>query len=222
MIWPERTLAAAETRQARLADGTLISYIVVLPTGYRKNRSYPVLLALPPGRQTLRMAEAGLHRFWGIGAAKKGFVVIGPAAPKGRPFYKTGATLIPGFLAAMSKLYKVRGDRFHVAGSSNGAVSAFAVAVRNPALFQSLTALAGFPEAPEDFQRLDRLDGMKITMIVGDGDLYWKEGMQKIVARLKELGQDPYFEIIRRNGHYLPDLSGPKSGRIFDLIQRPR
>jgi len=63
---------------------------------------------------------------------------------------------------------------------------------------------------------------MKITMIVGDGDLYWKEGMQKTVARLKKLGQDRYFEIIQRNGHFLPDLSGPKIGRIFDLIERPR
>ncbi|MBT4718674.1 MAG: hypothetical protein HOB86_04655 [Rhodospirillaceae bacterium] len=168
------------------------------------------------------MTEAGLRSFWAIGAEKMGFVVVSPAAPKGRPFYKSGTTLIPGFLAAIAKNYKVRGGRFHVAGSSNGGVSAFAVAVRNPALFQSLTALAGFPEAPEGFRRLDRLGGMKITMIVGDGDLYWKEGMQKTVARLKKLGQDRYFEIIQRNGHFLPDLSGPKIGRIFDLIERPR
>lgn len=222
LLWPPRALVAAEPMQAQLADGTLINYIVALPPGYQENRSYPILLALPPGRQTLRMAEAGLRRFWGIGAEKKGFVVISPAAPKGKPYYKTGAALIPGFLAAIEKIYKVQGGRFHIAGSSNGGVSAFAIARRTPKLFQSLTALAGFPEAPEDFQRLDRLGGLKITMIVGDGDLYWKEGMQKTVARLEQLGQNPYFEIIPRNGHFLPDLSGPKSGRIFDIIGRPR
>jgi len=99
-------------------------------------------------------------------------------------------------------------------------VSAFVVAIRHPQRFHSLTALAGFPVEQADFDRLDRLRNVKVAMLVGDGDRYWKEGMEKTRDRLASLGKTVYFEVIPRNGHFLPDLSFEKSGRIFERIGR--
>jgi len=99
-------------------------------------------------------------------------------------------------------------------------VSAFVVAIRYPQLFHSLTALAGFPVEDADFNRLDRLKNIKVTMFVGTSDQYWKEGMEKTRDRLASLGKTVTFEVTPRNGHFLPDLSFDKSGRIIKRIGR--
>ncbi len=211
---------AAEFRQIRLADGTVLDYAVVLPADFRSDRSYPALLAFPGGRQNLESVRGGLSRFWENEAARRGYLVFSPAAPAEKPFYETGADLIPEFLEQLLASFKIEGGKFHVAGLSNGGVSAFVAAIHHPQMFHSLTALAGFPVEPADFERLDRLREISVSMFVGDGDLYWKEGMEKTRDRLTALGKPVYFEVLPRNGHFLPDLSFERSGRVFDRIGR--
>lgn len=210
---------AATIDKLTLSDGTEISYALALPANFSEQRIYPVLIALPGGRQNLDSVRGGLARFWETEALRRGYIVISPAAPQGRPFFNTGNDLIPEFLRRLQKIYRVKNGKFHLAGHSNGAVSAFRAAVRTPKLFQSLTVIAGYPEADEDFIRLNRLNGVAISMFVGDGDLYWKEGMERTVRRLTELGNTAHFEIIARNGHFLPDLSFENSAKIFDHIR---
>lgn len=211
---------AAEFKQMRLSDGTEIEYALVLPAGFRDDQAYPALLAFPGGRQNLESVRGGLSRFWEREAAKRGYIVFSPAAPAGKSFYENGADLIPEFLQHLLAAFRIEGEKFHVAGSSNGGVSAFAVAIRYPELFHSLTVLAGFPVEQVDFDRLDRLQNIEIAMFVGDGDLYWKEGMEKTRGRLAALGKQVYFEVIPRNGHFLPDLSFENSTRLFARIGR--
>ncbi|MBI1984140.1 MAG: hypothetical protein HYS61_08080 [Acidobacteria bacterium] len=209
---------AAEIKRMRLSDGTEIEYGLVLPTAFQNDGIYPALLAFPGGRQNLESVRGGLARFWEREAAKRGYIVFSPAAPPGKHFYESEADLVPEFLQRQLVAFKIEGGKFHVAGSSNGGVSAFVVAVRYPELFHSLTALAGFPTEDADFSRLDRLKNIKVTMFVGDGDQYWKEGMEKTRERLASLGKQVYFEVIPRNGHFLPDLSFENSARIFERI----
>jgi len=217
---PGSGVFAAEFRQMRLSDGTAIEYALVLPTGFRDDRTYPALLAFPGGRQNLESVRGGLSRFWEREAAQRGYIVFSPAAPAGKPFYENGADLIPEFLQHLLTAFRIEGEKFHVAGLSNGAVSAFVVAIRYPELFHSLTALAGFPIEDADFNRLGRLKNIKVTMFVGDGDQYWKEGMEKTRSHLAALGRPAYFEVVPRNGHFLPDLSFEHSARIFERIGR--
>ena len=204
----------------RLADGTEIEYALALPADYQNDKAYPALLAFPGGRQTVDSVEGGLSRFWEREAVKRGYIVFSPAAPTGKPFYESGADLIPEFLQRQLAAYKIEGGKFHVAGLSNGGVSAFVVAIRYPELFHSLTALAGFPVEQIEFDRLDRLRDIRIAMFVGDSDTYWKEGMEKTRDRLASLGKTVYFEVISRNGHFLPDLSFENSARVFKRIGR--
>ena len=211
---------AAEFRQMRLADGTELDYAVVLPADFRSDRNYPALLAFPGGRQNLESVRGGLSRFWENEAARRDYLVFSPVAPAGKPFYEAGADLIPLFLEQLLASFRIEGGKFHVAGLSNGGVSAFVAAIRYPQMFHSLTALAGFPVESADFEHLDRLRGIRVSMFVGDGDLYWKEGMEKTRDRLAALGIPVYFEVLPRNGHFLPDLSFERSGRVFDRIGR--
>ena len=209
----------AELRTLRLSDGTEITFAIALPENFQAGKAYPALLAFPGGRQNVQSVKRGLERFWEVEARNRGFILISPAAPIGQPFFEEGAAHVPEFLGHILSTYRILGGKFHLAGNSNGGVSAFRAAVRFPELFQSLTVLAGFPTEPEDIAQLARLRSLAINMFVGDGDLYWKEGMESTRQRLAELGKDVYFEVIPRNGHFLPDLSFENSGRIFDHIQ---
>ncbi len=213
--WPA---LAAELASLTLSDGTEIEYQLVLPAGFDRDRSYPAILAFPGGRQTLESVEAGLARYWETEARRRGYIVFSPAAPAGRPFYQSGVDLVPEFLERQRAAFNVQDGKFHVVGSSNGAVSAFVVASRHPELFLSLTALAGFPEEQQDFEALDRLKQLNIALFVGELDLYWKAGMQRTRDRLLTLGHAVDLEIVPRNGHLLPDLSFGHSTRIFDRI----
>lgn len=210
---------AAAINELALSDGTKITYVLALPSDFNRERAYPFLVVFPGGEQTIDTVQGGLERFWEVEALRRGFVVISLVAPRGKPFFKNGIDLVPEFLNRLQKSYRVKGDKFHLAGHSNGGVSAFRAAVRYPELFQSLTALAGFPEEGKDFARLDRLKNLRISMLVGDGDLYWKEGMKRTFDRLKLLKNEVYFQVLPRNGHFLPDLSFENSSRIFDHIQ---
>ncbi len=212
------SVQAAEFRRMRLSDGTELQYALALPAGFQSSRQYPALLVFAGGRQDRESVRNALARFWEAEAVKRGFFVFSPVAPLGKPFYESGAELIPEFLSTQLAMFRIDGNKFHVAGSSNGAVSAFAIAVRHPQLFHSLTALAGFPVERGDFDRLDRLRDVRIQMFVGAGDLYWKEGMEKTHRRLSVLGKEAYFEIVPPNGHLLPALSFEKSARVFDRI----
>lgn len=213
-------IQAAESERMRLADGTEITYTLILPAGFDSARAYPALLVFPGGRQNATSVQGGLSRFWGAEAAKRGFIVFSPAAPPGQTFYEKGVDLIPEFLRRQLAAYRIEGEKFHVAGHSNGGVSAFAAAVRHPELFHSVTVLAGFPVEQADFDRLDGLRGLRVALFVGERDLDWKEGMERTRDRLAAAGTDVQLEVMPRNGHLLPDLSFEKSTRIFESFDR--
>jgi predicted esterase len=209
----------AELRTLRLSDGTEITFAIALPENFQVSETYPGLLTFPGGRQSIQSVNGSFERFWEAEARRRGFILISPAAPLGQPFFEGGVVHLPEFIRHILSSYRISRGKLHLAGNSNGGVSAFRAAVRFPELFQSLTVLAGFPTAPEDISQLDRLRALPINMFVGDGDLYWKRGMEATRQTLAELGKDVYFEVIPRNGHFLPDLSFENSGRIFDHIQ---
>lgn len=202
------------------SSGTVIEYGMVLPSGFDRDKAYPAIIVFPGGRQSLRGAVGSLERFWEVEAVKRGYIAISPGAPAGMPFFENGADLVPEFLQYFLDNYNIEGGKFIIAGHSNGGVSSFHVAVRYPELFHSLVATAGFPELEEDFAQLERIKHLKITMFVGDGDTYWKDGMQRTSDRLRELGNDHHFQIIPLNGHFLPAITEGNTWKIFDRMER--
>ena len=53
-----------EYRELRTVEGRL-RYALALPDGFDRSKTYPVLLAFPPGPQTEPMVDAGFGRYWG-------------------------------------------------------------------------------------------------------------------------------------------------------------
>lgn len=198
-----------------LADGTVVQYGVVLPPDFDPAQTFPVLLAFPPGAQTQEMVAAGLEGYWATEAQKRGWVVVSPAAPGGVLFFEGSEAIVPEFLARIAELYRPEGGKFHLAGISNGGISAFRVAVNQPALFHSLVVLPGLPPTGEDSEKLAVLAGIPVRMFVGERDAGWRQLMEDAANELSRQGVDVALEIVPGEGHVIRSLEGEQ---LFDLL----
>ncbi len=201
-----------------LADGSVLDFVLRLPESFEPDQSHPVLLALPPGTQSRDMVDAGLDSYWTPGSAGRDWIVISPIAPAGRLFFQGSERLLPEFLEAIIGALKVEGDRFHLAGISNGGISAFRIAILQPGLFHSMVVLPGFP-TDQDFSKLDRLQEMPVVMFVGEKDTAWVEKMKKAQEELERLQVNSTLEIVFENGHFISSISGEQ---IFNLLDSYR
>jgi poly(3-hydroxybutyrate) depolymerase len=124
-------------------DGTAVHYKVVLPEKYDASKTYPGVLAFAGGGQSIDVVESMVKSQFQREAEKRGYIVVGPAAPNGDLFFFSGGEKIfPGFLTKILSDYKIEGKKFHIAGRSNGGISAFHIAALHPEYFVSIT---GFP-----------------------------------------------------------------------------
>lgn len=215
----ERTAFSAEAGKLTLSGGTVIEYALVLPEHFDRKSVYPSLLIFPGGSQTMGIVRSALERYWEAEGARRGFIVISPAAPNGVSFVDGSEKLVPEFLQHFLSNFRIEGRKFHIGGNSNGGKSAFRVAILYPDLFQSLTVLAGFPPEERDMRELRRLKGIRINMFVGESDPVWLHPMLEAKAKLESFGIDVFFQSFRGNGHFLPDVSFSNSGKIFDRIR---
>ena len=111
--------------------GTEVEYRVLLPPGYDAAKPHPVVLVFTGGAQGLQAAENTLKADWQGEAEKRGYVVISPAAPDGELFFQEGDRVFPAFLDMIRKTYNVPG-KIHIAGHSNGGLSALHIAAKYP------------------------------------------------------------------------------------------
>jgi len=194
--------------------GMLLSYAIVAPDGYDAHKAYPVLLALPPGGQTRDVVEATLNTVWAATARARGWIVISPVAPNGMLFIDDAAPLIPELLDRIQADYKTEGGKVHLAGISNGGISAFRAIVDNPTRFGSLTVLPGFPYSDNETRKLSALKGIPVAMFVGEHD-DWLPVMQHTKATLDGLGVKSTLTIVPGDGHMLRSLT---SATVFDVL----
>ena len=162
-----------------LTDGSRLLYALVLPDDFDADKTYPVLLAMPPGPQTYQMVESGLLRFWGKQAAERGWIVVSPVAPEGVLFFRGSEVHIPVLLDHIQSKYKIEHDKFHIAGASNGGRSSFRVAGLYPERFLSITVLPGYPPTEEDVKHLSKLKSLPIHMFAGGDDVRWVKKMNE-------------------------------------------
>jgi poly(3-hydroxybutyrate) depolymerase len=111
--------------------GIPLHYMVVLPNGFDPAKAYPGVLAFPGGLQTMDTVQGTLERNWRDEAEKRGYIVVIPAAP-GELFFQGGEKVFPDFVVQLLSDYKILGNKFHIAGVSNGGISAFHVAEMYP------------------------------------------------------------------------------------------
>jgi poly(3-hydroxybutyrate) depolymerase len=221
------TVAAAATLHAKAYDksidiaGVTVHYKVVLPKDFDATKAYPAVLAFPPGSQGPDMVMTTLMRNWQPEAERRGYIVFLPAAPNGELFFEGGARVFPEFIDRMLAEYKIRDNKLHIAGMSNGGISAFVIASRYPQYFLSVTGFPGYlPDATPE--RVKALSKMCISMYAGELDTGWAAQMQKQAAQFKAQGMTVHFSIEKGEGHVMSTLQGPGASRLFEGIEEAR
>lgn len=211
-------LAKVIDQDATIA-GLPLHYKVVLPKDYDASKASPAVLAFPPGGQGMDMVQVTLVQNWAGEAQKRGYIVIIPAAPNGRLFFEDGARVFPEFLNKLLHDYKIRDNKFHIAGMSNGGISAFFIAAAYPSFFSSVTGFPGYlPDASPE--RLKMLSNLCVHMHVGELDTGWLNAMQKQATDLRAVGIKARFSIEKGEQHVIGALTGEGAVRLFDEIEQ--
>lgn len=197
--------------------GLKVTYKVVLPVGYDAAKAHPLVLVFTGGPQTLEIATSTVETDWQKEAERRGYVIIAPASPNGELFFEGADRIFPEFLDFLLKTYKVEG-KLHIAGHSNGGLSAFHVAAKYPQYFSTLTGYPGLLDGP-DRNKAAAIKTMCIFMHVGDLDDGWKDAMKSEAAQLKNDGYKIQFSIEPKQVHRLKASEINLSARLFAEIE---
>ena len=198
--------------------GLDVTYKVVLPNGYDAARSYPVILVFTGGSQQLRGAESTLSSDWQAEAERRGYIVISPGSPDGSLFFEAGDRIFPDFLEMIRRDYRVPLGAMHVAGHSNGGLSAFHIAAKYPAFFKTVTGYPGLLDG-ENLGRIQRLKPMCLFMHVGEQDPSWMAAMVRQAETLQQQGFSIKYAVEKNQVHRLRAQDINLSKRLFDQIE---
>jgi len=207
-------LAETTTKHDEFAGVTLY-YKVITPKDYDPAKEYPAVLAFPGGAQSMPMVDGMIARNLAVQAQKRGYIVVVCAATAAGLFYEGGAMVFPAFLDKLLADYKIRGQKFHIAGISNGGLSSFHIAASYPKYFWSVTGFPGYLRDATD-EQVTALQGMCINMHVGQLDSGWLDTMQKQSVMFRAKGLKVRFTIERGQGHVMTTLEGAGAARLFD------
>jgi predicted esterase len=209
-------LQAEVLENTKNVGGTTVRYKVVLPTGYDPAKAYPAILAMGGGPQTMNTVDGILSRNFRAEAEKRGYIVVAPAAPDNQLFFQEGDRIFPEFLKMILADYKIRDNKFHIAGVSNGGIAALHVAASNPQYFLSVTAFPGYMWEPSA-AKLQAISKMCVFMYVGENDPYmWHSEMKKEAEYLRSKGTLARYSVEEGQPHRLESLAGANAGRLFD------
>jgi poly(3-hydroxybutyrate) depolymerase len=217
-----RVAPAEVMEKTRRVAGLTVQYKVVLPAGYDAAKTYPAVLVMGGGPQTMNTVDGALNRNFRAEAEKRGYIIVAPAAPDGELFFEDGARIFPEFLKAILADYKILDGRFHVAGPSNGGIAAFHVAAANPQYFVSVTAFPGYMWQPSA-ARLQAISKLCAFFYVGEHDDYmWHDEMKREAEFLRSKGAVARYTVEKGQPHRIETLAGPGASRLFDNFDEAR
>jgi predicted esterase len=195
-----------------------VDYFVVLPDGFDPDREYPAVIAFAGGSQSLEGTRRALDNHWVSEAEKRGYIIVSPSAPEGQLFFQAGASIFPSFLDQILRDYKVEQNKFHIAGRSNGGLSAFHVAASYPQYFRSVTGFPGYLQPPTA-ARVAAIGELCIYMHVGEFDSGWRRSMSQQAQMFRDQGFPTQFAIEAGMSHGLDSLAGIGSKRLFENLE---
>jgi len=213
--------AAAVMEKTANIGGTSVHYKVVLPNGYDASKTYPAVLAFPPGGQDMEMVDATLNGNYRAEAEKRGYIVIEPSAPNGVLFFEGSQKIFPAFLTRLLADYRIADGKFNVAGNSNGGLSAFLIASKYPQYFISVTGFPGFLD-DASAQQISAIGKLCIHMFAGALDSGWPEAMRDQSAKLRAAGYNVTFALEPGQPHVIRTLTGAGAARLFDQFDAAR
>jgi len=205
-----QTGGQTEYRELKLPSGARLRYAFITPQGYEKrpNDPYPVLIAIPQGKQDEDMVELGLNTYWEREAKLRGWIVVSPMSPDGRFFHEVPDDTIPRLLDEVAKRVTVEGGKFHLAGVGSGGISAFHIALRNPDRFRTLSVLPGFIESTAEQEKVAVLKDVTVKMYVGEKDYAWLPLARNCYEALVKAGVDANLEVVIGESHFIKMVPG--------------
>ena len=213
---------AGVVEQTKEVAGFTVHYKVVLPDGYDATKTYPAIIALGGGPQTMNTVDGILARNFRAEAEKRGYIVVAPAAPDGELFFENGARIFPEFLKMIMADYKIQDGKFHIAGVSNGGIASLHIAAANPQYFLSATAFPGYMWEPTP-AKLQAISKMCVFMYVGENDEYrWHGEMQREVEFLRARGTVARYSLEKGQPHRIETLVGANASRLFDGFEETK
>ncbi len=221
-VFMAQPLRAEMVEKTKKVGATTVRYKVVLPNGYDPAKAYPAILAFGGGPQTMNTVDSVLSRNLRTEAEKRGYIVVAPAAPDDQLFFEDGARIFPEFLKLILADYKIEGNKFHIAGPSNGGIAAFHVAAKNPQYFLSVTAFPGYMWEPTN-AKLQAISKMCVFMYVGELDEYmWHPEMQKEAEFLRSKGTVAHYTVEKGQPHRMETLAGANASRLFEGFEETK
>src|SRR5262245_35930587 len=113
-LFPTTSLQAELLEKTKKVGNMTVQYKVVLPNGFDPAKTYPGILVLGGGPQTMNTVDSTLNRNFRAEAEKRGYIVVAPAAPDGQLFFEDGARIFPEFLKMILAEYKIQDNKFHI------------------------------------------------------------------------------------------------------------
>jgi predicted peptidase len=216
------SFAAADVIDQRATiNGMTVAYKVIRPNNFDPAKTYPVVLAFPPGDQSMDMVMVGVDYNYRAEAEKRGYIVIEPAAPGGLGFVRGGDRIFPAFIEKILADYKVQDNKFNGVGQSNGGRSVFKIASDYPQYFLSVT---GFPGRLENAtpEKLDALAKLCVHMFVGEYDDAWLGDSRAQAEALRAKGAKVTFSVEKGQEHVLQTVYNAGAARLFDQFDAAR
>jgi dipeptidyl aminopeptidase/acylaminoacyl peptidase len=207
--------------QTATINGMRVEYKVIRPRNFDPAKTYPAVLAFPPGDQSMDMVMVGIDYHYQGEAERRGYLVIEPAAPGGLSFVRGGDRIFPAFIEKILADYKIEGGKFNASGQSNGGRAAFKIAADYPQYFLSVTGLPGRLEnaTPE---KLDALAKLCLHNFVGEDDDAWLGESRAQADALKARGAKITLHVEKGEGHVMSTVAYEGAARLFDQFDAAR
>jgi len=215
------TAAADVIDRTATINGMTVDYKVIRPRNFDPAKTYPAVLAFPPGDQSMDMVMVGVDYNYRAEAERRGYIVIEPAAPSGVSFVRGGDRIFPAFIEKLLADYKIEGNKFNAVGQSNGGRAAFKIAADYPQYFLSVT---GFPGRLEEATpaKLDALTKLCVHMYVGEYDDAWLGDTRAQADTLLARGAKITFHLEKGQEHVLSTVADSGAARLFDQFDAAR
>lgn len=215
----EKTLELPSPPAAGLSKK--ITYQLTTPDKFTPGQVYPVLLVFPPFPQNAAAVNAVMSYFDPL-CRQRGWVVVCPEAPSKREFlFQSGAQLIPPLLAEIRKTVRPEGNKFHVAGASDGGTSAIRFGLDHPELTHCVLAFPGALAEKSDLDRMGRLKNIPVRLFVGSDDVVeWTDAAKWIEDAGKKAGLNIELQVRQAQSHFIQDLTPEELFTMLDGFRK--
>jgi poly(3-hydroxybutyrate) depolymerase len=216
-------------------DGTteIMPYRVFVPSAYDGSKPLPIVVALHGlGNNEDSFFDSYQRRVPAL-AEKHGFLVVAPLGYRVDGFYGWGAATaadpavkqvrerseqdVLQVLARMRRDYRIDERRIYLLGHSMGAIGAWAIAAKHPALWAGVAAFAGLctPATVARFSDIPQF------VVHGDADpTVPVAGSRTMVAEMRKLGMDVTYVEVPGGGH--SDVVVPQLEAAFRFLDGKR